>query len=68
MGGNCPIWKSLSLDYYRDGFHLDTKGAERFTNAIIGELMNKPALRETLKCGNIAMKMYAETEESVIES
>jgi len=31
--------RSLSLDYYRDGFHLNAKGAERFTSAIIGELM-----------------------------
>jgi hypothetical protein len=30
---------SLSLEYYRDGFHLNAKGAERFTSAIIGELM-----------------------------
>ncbi len=31
--------RSLSLDYYRDGFHLNAKGAERFTRAIVGELM-----------------------------
>ena len=31
--------RSLSMDYYRDGFHLNAKGAERFTSAIIGEMM-----------------------------
>ena len=31
--------RSLSLDYYRDSFHLNARGAERFTSAIIGELM-----------------------------
>jgi hypothetical protein len=31
--------KSLSLDYYRDGFHLNGKGAALFTTAIVSEML-----------------------------
>ena len=31
--------KSLSLDYYKDGFHLNEKGAVLFTTAIVNELL-----------------------------
>jgi hypothetical protein len=31
--------KSLSLDYYQDGFHLNGKGAVLFTTAIVNEML-----------------------------
>ena len=31
--------KSLSIDYYQDGFHLNGKGAALFTTAIVNELL-----------------------------